>query len=166
MFAAQMVLGLPQSDRFLKAYDHNAFIAELEIQGLSWIKVSFAKTTVSEIKQVIRFQSWSYEVGLDDYYTKLVNGFCTVSLTKFQLAAAVNAEATVDGKIYALPNTFVEYVPDGLVYRKDWRRQFNLPEIKDLTTLEAYLAGEEKLLNVTPIGGKYGVEYSQRFLEG
>ncbi|CAN7595285.1 CBM96 family carbohydrate-binding protein [Paenibacillus sp. LjRoot56] len=63
MFAAQMVLGLPQSDRFLKTYDHNAFIAELEAQGLSRIKASFAKTTVSEIQPVVRFQSWSYKTS-------------------------------------------------------------------------------------------------------
>ena len=63
--------------------------------------------------------------------------------------------ATVGGKIYAVPNTNPEYTPNGLVYRDDWRQQFNLPAIKDLDTLEAYMDGVKKnVKGVTPIGGK------------
>ncbi|MBB6673552.1 extracellular solute-binding protein [Cohnella nanjingensis] len=64
-------------------------------------------------------------------------------------------EATVKGKIYAVPATYPEYTPDGLVYREDWRQELNLPEIKDLDTLEAYLDGVKKAKpDVTPINGK------------
>jgi putative aldouronate transport system substrate-binding protein len=63
--------------------------------------------------------------------------------------------ATVGGKIYAVPNTNPEYTPNGLVYRDDWRQELNLPEIKDLDTLEAYMDGVKKnKKGVTPIGGK------------
>lgn len=63
-------------------------------------------------------------------------------------------DVTVDGKIYAVPSTFGEYTPDGWVYREDWRQKFNLPEITDLASLEAYMDGIKKNMpNVTPIGG-------------
>lgn len=61
MFAAQMILGLPQTDQFLKTYNHTDFIAELEAQGLSRIKASFAKTTAAEIQPVVQRDSWSYK---------------------------------------------------------------------------------------------------------
>lgn len=74
------------------------------------------------------------------------------------------SDVTVGGKIYAVPSTFAEYAPDGWVYREDWRKQFNLPEIKDLATLEAYMAGVKKNLpNVTPIGGNTGNELAKLF---
>ncbi|PWV90626.1 putative aldouronate transport system substrate-binding protein [Paenibacillus cellulosilyticus] len=63
-------------------------------------------------------------------------------------------EATVNGKIYAVPATYPEYTPDGIVYREDWRKELNLPEIKDLDSIEAYLDGVKKAKNVTPINGK------------
>ncbi|MFC5651293.1 extracellular solute-binding protein [Paenibacillus solisilvae] len=64
-------------------------------------------------------------------------------------------EASVKGKIYAIPATYPEYTPDGLVYREDWRTELNLPEIKDLDSIEAYLDGVKKAKpNVTPINGK------------
>jgi putative aldouronate transport system substrate-binding protein len=63
--------------------------------------------------------------------------------------------ATVGGKIHAVPNTNPEYTPNGLVYREDWREELNLPEIKDLDSIEAYLDGVKKnKQGVTPIGGK------------
>lgn len=64
-------------------------------------------------------------------------------------------EATVKGKIYAVPATYPEYTPDGLVYREDWRKELGLPEITDLDSLEAYLDGVKKAKpDVTPINGK------------
>jgi putative aldouronate transport system substrate-binding protein len=63
-------------------------------------------------------------------------------------------EATVNDKIYAVPATYPEYTPDGLVYREDWREELGLPEIKDLASIEAYLEGVKKSKNITPINGK------------
>jgi putative aldouronate transport system substrate-binding protein len=62
-------------------------------------------------------------------------------------------EATVNDKIYAVPATYPEYTPVGLIYREDWRQQLKLPEIKDLDSIEAYLDGVKKAKNVTPING-------------
>ncbi|MCR5428904.1 MAG: DUF3502 domain-containing protein [Lachnospiraceae bacterium] len=47
----------------------------------------------------------------------------------------------VDGKIYAVPNTWAEYVSNGLKYREDLRVKYNLPVPDSLENLEAYLAG-------------------------
>ncbi|MDF2922524.1 MAG: hypothetical protein K0R57_1438 [Paenibacillaceae bacterium] len=61
MFAAQMILGLPHADDFLKTYNHAQFTAELADQGLSRISASFAKTTAAEIQPVVRRETWSYK---------------------------------------------------------------------------------------------------------
>ncbi|CDN44155.1 Extracellular solute-binding protein family 1 [Paenibacillus sp. P22] len=63
-------------------------------------------------------------------------------------------EATVQGKIFAVPSTYPEYTPDGLVYREDWRKELNVPEIKDLDSIEAYLEAVKTQKKVTPINGK------------
>ncbi|XEC94238.1 extracellular solute-binding protein [Paenibacillus tarimensis] len=63
-------------------------------------------------------------------------------------------EATIKGNIYAVPATYPEYTPDGLVYREDWRQELGLPEIKDLDSIEAYLDGVKKTKGITPINGK------------
>lgn len=63
-------------------------------------------------------------------------------------------EATVKGNIFAVPATYPEYTPDGLVYREDWRTELGLQEIKDLDSIEAYLDGVKKAKKVTPINGK------------
>jgi putative aldouronate transport system substrate-binding protein len=73
------------------------------------------------------------------------------------------SEATVKDKIYAVPATYPEYTPDGLVYRDDWRQELGLPEIKDLDTLEAYLEGVKTKKHVTPINGKAYNEVSTLF---
>jgi putative aldouronate transport system substrate-binding protein len=51
---------------------------------------------------------------------------------------------TLNGKIYAVPCTAPEYTPSGLFYREDLRKKYNLPEIKDLNSLEAYMDGIKK----------------------
>jgi len=53
-------------------------------------------------------------------------------------------EVKVNGKIYAVPSTFTEYTPYGLIYRDDLRTKYNLPEPKDLDTIEQYLEGIKK----------------------
>jgi ABC-type sugar transport system, periplasmic component len=72
-------------------------------------------------------------------------------------------EATVNDKIYAVPATYPEYTPDGLVYRDDWRQELGLPEIKDLDSIEAYLDGVKKSKGVTPINGKAYNEVNTMF---
>jgi putative aldouronate transport system substrate-binding protein len=73
-------------------------------------------------------------------------------------------EVKVDGKIYAVPNTNPEYTPDGIVYREDWRKELNLPEITNLDSLEAYMDGVKKAKpGVTPINGYAWNEVSSLF---
>ncbi len=65
---------------------------------------------------------------------------------------------TKNGKIYAIPSAYREYMNNGLLYRKDLQEKFSLPEPKDLASLEQYLLGikknmpQQQLLNefVTP----------------
>jgi putative aldouronate transport system substrate-binding protein len=74
------------------------------------------------------------------------------------------SEVKVNDKIYAVPSTFPEFTPNGIVYREDWRKQLNLPEIKDLDSIEAYMDGVKKAMpEVTPIGGYAWNEISTLF---
>ena len=71
----------------------------------------------------------------------------------------------VDGKIYAIPCTWAEYVSNGLKYREDLREKYDLPVPNSLENFEAYLLGiqenepNQPLLAVT-------TEESQGFLTG
>ena len=50
----------------------------------------------------------------------------------------------VGGKIYTIPATWKEYVPGVIVFREDLRKKYQVPEIKDIATLEIYLETIEK----------------------
>lgn len=71
----------------------------------------------------------------------------------------------VNGKIYAIPNTWAEYVCNGIKYREDLREKYDLPVPDSLENLEAYLLGikenepNQGLLQVT-------TEESQGFKTG
>jgi putative aldouronate transport system substrate-binding protein len=81
-----------------------------------------------------------------------------------QVPAQDWSEVTIGGKIYAVPNTNPEYTPNGIVYREDWRKELNLPEIKDLASIEAYLEGVKKNKpGVIPINGSAWNEISTLF---
>ena len=81
-----------------------------------------------------------------------------------QVSAQDWSDVTIGGKIYAIPNTNPEYTPNGIVYREDWRKELNLPEIKDLASIEAYLDGVKKnKQNVIPINGSAWNEISTLF---
>lgn len=45
----------------------------------------------------------------------------------------------VGGKIYGVPTQYHEFVQHGMLYREDLRVKYNLPEIKDLDSIEKYL---------------------------
>ena len=49
-------------------------------------------------------------------------------------------EAGYDGKIYALPSYVVKLLPEGVLYRDDLRKKYNLEPINSIETFEAYLA--------------------------
>lgn len=72
-------------------------------------------------------------------------------------------DVTFQGKILAVPSTYPEYTPDGIVYRDDWRQELNLPEIKDLDTMEQYYEGVKKGKRITPINGKAWNEVNTLF---
>ncbi|MDI4645157.1 extracellular solute-binding protein [Cohnella hashimotonis] len=61
----------------------------------------------------------------------------------------------VGGKIYTVPSTYEEYVTDGIVYREDLRKKYNLPVPDSLEHLENYLDGIKKNEpGMTPIADK------------
>lgn len=60
MFSAQMILGLAQSDDWLRTYNHTNFISELDAQGLTRIHDAFAKTAATDINLVVRNASWYF----------------------------------------------------------------------------------------------------------
>ncbi len=61
----------------------------------------------------------------------------------------------VDGKIYAIPNTWPEYVCNGVKYREDLRAKYDLPVPDSIEHFEEYLLGikenepDQGLLTVT-----------------
>lgn len=71
----------------------------------------------------------------------------------------------VDGKVYAIPSTWAEYVCNGVKYREDLRVKYDLPVPDSVENMEAYLLGIQEndpsqgLLTVT-------TEESQGFLTG
>lgn len=71
----------------------------------------------------------------------------------------------VDGKVYAIPCTWAEYVCNGVKYREDLRAKYDLPVPDSVENMEAYLLGIQEndpsqgLLTVT-------TEESQGFLTG
>ncbi len=72
---------------------------------------------------------------------------------------------TYNGKIFAVPCTTYEFTPSGLYYREDLRKKYNLPEIKDVASIEAYLDGIKKNeKGMTPIGGNPNNEIYSIFL--
>ncbi|MED5016278.1 extracellular solute-binding protein [Paenibacillus chibensis] len=72
-------------------------------------------------------------------------------------------DVTVGDKIFAVPSTYPEYTPDGLVYREDWREELNVPEITDLDSIEKYLDAVKTVKKVTPIKGKAWNEVNTLF---
>ncbi|MBR4671400.1 MAG: DUF3502 domain-containing protein [Butyrivibrio sp.] len=88
----------------------------------------------------------------------------TPELTRAVGEAKLNM-CRVDGKIYAVPNTWPEYVCNGVKYREDLRKKYDLPVPDSLENLEAYLLGikehepDQGLLTVT-------TEESQAFKTG
>lgn len=80
------------------------------------------------------------------------------------IEASVKKDGADKEQIFAVPATYPEYTPDGLVYREDWRQELNLPELKDLDSIEAYLGGVKKAKpEVTPINGKAFNEVNSLF---
>ena len=47
----------------------------------------------------------------------------------------------IDGEIYNIPSTSDDLIEIGFTYREDLRKKYNLPEITDLASMEAYFAG-------------------------
>jgi len=47
----------------------------------------------------------------------------------------------INNKIYTIPATWKEYVTEGITYREDLRKKYNLPVPDSLETLEEYLIG-------------------------
>jgi putative aldouronate transport system substrate-binding protein len=50
----------------------------------------------------------------------------------------------IDGQIMAIPSQAKTYSETCFMYREDLRTKWNLPEIKDMDTIESYLAGIKK----------------------
>lgn len=61
----------------------------------------------------------------------------------------------VNGDLYAIPNNWPEYVPNGVTYREDLREKYDLPRPDSIENLEAFLTGiqenepDQGLLRVT-----------------
>lgn len=47
----------------------------------------------------------------------------------------------INGEIYNIPSTSEDLIEIGFTYREDLRKKYNLPEIMDIASMEAYFAG-------------------------
>ena len=57
----------------------------------------------------------------------------------------------VNGDLYAIPNNWPEFVPNGVMYREDLRAKFDLPRPDSLENLEAFFLGIQKNMPEQPI---------------
>ncbi|WP_018756324.1 ABC transporter substrate-binding protein [Paenibacillus terrigena] len=65
----------------------------------------------------------------------------------------------VDKKIYTVPATWKEYVNEGIAYREDLRKKYNLPKPESIETLEQYLDGIRKNEpNMLPLADNQGYQ--------
>ena len=79
----------------------------------------------------------------------------------FWIRTALNSRASsgenalnmcrVSGDLYAIPNNWPEYVPNGVMYREDLRAKFDLPKPDSIENLEAYFLGIQKNMPEQPI---------------
>jgi putative aldouronate transport system substrate-binding protein len=71
-------------------------------------------------------------------------------------------QVKIEGKIYTVPATWKEYTSDGLQYRKDLQKKFNLPEPNSIPNFEAYMDGIKKNMP----GQALSMEYVQPSITG
>lgn len=64
-------------------------------------------------------------------------------------------QVKVNGKIYAVPPTWKQFTNDGILYRKDLQKEFNLPVPDSLENVEAYLEGVKKNMPTQAITAEY-----------
>jgi putative aldouronate transport system substrate-binding protein len=50
-------------------------------------------------------------------------------------------QATVNGHLMTIPDTYKEYITNGITYREDLRAKYSLPKPDSLANIEAYLLG-------------------------
>lgn len=62
-------------------------------------------------------------------------------------------QVKVDGKIYAVPDLYTEFIPYGFVSRDDLVKKYNLKPVKDISTMEAYLDAVAKNEKFAPLNG-------------
>lgn len=70
----------------------------------------------------------------------------------------------IDGSIYAVPSTGIEYTNSGVQYREDLRKKYNLPVPDSIENMQAYLEGvkanEPKQALMTPSVNTAAFDYS------
>lgn len=57
------------------------------------------------------------------------------------MASSFFEETLIDGKLYTIPNNYQEYTGNGILYREDLRKKYNLPIPDSRENIEAYMAG-------------------------
>lgn len=77
-------------------------------------------------------------------------------------------QAKLDGKIYAIPNRFTEYIPGGIIYRGDLMKKYGIDEIKSTEDMAKYfdnvLTNEEGMSAFMPSTGWSGWYMSEMFI--
>jgi putative aldouronate transport system substrate-binding protein len=138
----------------------NDYNCSLELNFINWndwkTKYLLLLSTGEEIDMIFT-SNWS---GFYKYATQGAFMDLTNLIPKYAPNSLKNIPkedwqcVSLQDKIYAIPCTLPEYTPNGWAYREDLRKQLNLPEIKDLSTIETYLDGIKKTFpNITPIDG-------------
>ena len=85
-------------------------------------------------------------VSLDNLLDKVSPG------VRELLGEDVLNQCRVGGELYTIPCNYMEYTCNGILYREDLRKKYDLPVPDSLENMEAYLAGiKEKEPDVVPL---------------
>ena len=144
--------------------------ATIDMQFSTWTEFQqkYANEITAQSADLIYIANWlNYgQLASNGAFVELDELLDTVAPTlKETVGETALNMCRVDGKIYAVPNTWAEYVSAGVKYREDLREKYNLPVPNSLENLEAYLMGikendpSQGLLTVT-------TEESQGFQTG
>ncbi|MBQ7658313.1 MAG: hypothetical protein IJS16_04950, partial [Butyrivibrio sp.] len=140
----------PQDEELVEAALNEKLLekcnATVDMQFSTWtdFQQKYANEITAQSADLIYIANWlNYgQLASSGAFEELDDMLDTVAPDLKALVGEANLNmCKVGGKIYAVPNTWAEYVCNGVKYREDLRAKYDLPVPDSLENLEAYLLG-------------------------
>ena len=140
----------PQDEELVEAALNEKLLekcnATVDMQFSTWtdFQQKYANEITAQSADLIYIANWlNYgQLASSGAFEELDDMLDTVAPDLKALVGDANLNmCRVGGKIYAVPNTWAEYVCNGVKYREDLRAKYDLPVPDSLENLEAYLLG-------------------------